>query len=89
MIEVSNGDLPIPRGGYVVSGQGASYHPLASILQPGTRALVYTQLKGGKTNELPVELPTVFDLAINLKAAGLLEAHIPGGLVATADLVIE
>jgi ABC-type uncharacterized transport system substrate-binding protein len=47
-------------------------------------------LKGGaKTNELPVELPTVFDLAINLKAARLLDARIPDGLVATADLVIE
>jgi ABC-type uncharacterized transport system substrate-binding protein len=46
-------------------------------------------LKGAKTNELPVELLTVFDLAINLKAARLLDARIPDGLVATADLVIE
>lgn len=46
VVEVSNGDLPIPRGGYVVSSQGASYHMLARALQPGTRALVYTQLKG-------------------------------------------
>ena len=47
-------------------------------------------LRGGaKTSELPVELPTVFDLAINLKAARLLDARIPDGLVATADLVIE
>lgn len=46
VVEVSNGDLPIPRNGYVVSGQGASYHKLASLLQPGGKALVYTQLKG-------------------------------------------
>jgi exopolysaccharide biosynthesis protein len=46
VIEVSNGDLPIPKGGYVVSGQGASYHALSAALQPGTKALVYTQLKG-------------------------------------------
>jgi putative tryptophan/tyrosine transport system substrate-binding protein len=46
-------------------------------------------LKGAKTNELPVELPTVFDLAINLKAAKLLNVRIPDGLIATADVVIE
>lgn len=46
-------------------------------------------LKGTKPNELPVELPTVYDLAINLKAAKLLNAHIPDGLLATADVVIE
>jgi exopolysaccharide biosynthesis protein len=46
VVEVSNGDLPIPRNGYVVSGQGASYHKLAQLLQPGGKALVYTQLKG-------------------------------------------
>jgi ABC-type uncharacterized transport system substrate-binding protein len=42
-----------------------------------------------RTNELPVELPTAFDLVINLKAAKLLDARIPDGLVATADLVVE
>jgi putative tryptophan/tyrosine transport system substrate-binding protein len=46
-------------------------------------------LRGTKTNELPVELPTVFDLAINLKAAKLLDARIPDGIIATADVVIE
>ena len=46
-------------------------------------------LRGTKTNELPVELPTVFDLAINLKAAKLLNARIPAGIIATADVVIE
>jgi putative tryptophan/tyrosine transport system substrate-binding protein len=46
-------------------------------------------LRGTKTSELPVELPTVFDLAINLKAAKLLDAHIPDNLIAAADAVIE
>ncbi len=46
-------------------------------------------LRGTRTNELPVELPTVFDLAINLKAAKLLDARIPDGLIAIADAVIE
>lgn len=46
-------------------------------------------LRGTKTNELPVELPTVFDLAVNLKAAKLLNARLPDSLIATADAVIE
>ena len=46
VIEVSNGDLPIPPGGYVISSQGKSYPWLVSHLQPGVRALVYTQLNG-------------------------------------------
>jgi putative tryptophan/tyrosine transport system substrate-binding protein len=46
-------------------------------------------LRGTKPNELPVELPTVFDLAINLKAAKSLDLRIPDGLVAIADAVIE
>ena len=46
VIEVSNGDLPIPPGGYVISSQGKSYPWLVELLQPGTRALVYTQLSG-------------------------------------------
>jgi exopolysaccharide biosynthesis protein len=46
VIEVSNGDLPIPRNGYVVSANGKSYSKLTALLQPGGKALVYTQLKG-------------------------------------------
>jgi len=46
-------------------------------------------LKGTRTNELPVELPTVFDLAINLNAAKSLNLTIPNGILATADLVVE
>lgn len=46
VIEVSNGDLPIPPGGYVISSQGKSYPWLVGHLQPGVRALVYTQLSG-------------------------------------------
>jgi exopolysaccharide biosynthesis protein len=46
VIAVSNGDLPIPPAGYVISSQGKSYPWLVDTLQPGIRALVYTQLSG-------------------------------------------
>jgi putative ABC transport system substrate-binding protein len=46
-------------------------------------------LKGAKINDLPVELPTVFDLAINLNAAKALGIVFPNNLILSANAVIE
>jgi putative tryptophan/tyrosine transport system substrate-binding protein len=70
-------------GGLMASGPNL----LGSWRQSGT--MIGKVLQGTKPADLPIERPTQFELAINLKTAKALGLKVPPSLLTSADEVIE
>jgi len=74
---------------YVDAGGLISYGPSYEALYRRAAVFVDRILRGAKPGELPVEQPTKFELAINLKTAGILRLTIPQSVLLQADHVVE
>jgi len=74
---------------FAESGGLLSYGPMPLQNVPRLAAQIDKILKGAKPADLPVEQPTKFELAINLKTAKALGLTIPPSVLGRADQVIE
>jgi putative ABC transport system substrate-binding protein len=83
VLAVVGGGVYLPEGGLI------SYGPTLAQYAELSARYVDRLLKGAKPGDLPVEQPSRFELAINLKTAQALGLSIPESMLQRADFVLR
>jgi putative tryptophan/tyrosine transport system substrate-binding protein len=78
-----------PDTSFVEAGGLMSYGPDLPEIYRRTAEIIEKILKGARPGDIPVEQPTKFEFAINLKTAKALGLTIPPALLLRADVVID
>ncbi|HKU04930.1 MAG TPA: ABC transporter substrate-binding protein [Bradyrhizobium sp.] len=76
-------------GDWARDGLLLAYGPNTEVTMRRVAEYVDKILKGARPADLPIERPTRFELAVNLKTAGSLGLTVPPALLARADTVFE
>ena len=78
-----------PASDFARDGGLLSYGP--DVVDLFRRAATYVDriLRGAKPSELPVQLPTKFEMVVNLKTAKALGLTVPQSMLTHADEVIQ
>jgi putative ABC transport system substrate-binding protein len=79
----------VPWGFFVDAGALISYGPQLNPLYRRLLSKVLGLMRGGKVADFPVELPTHFELVVNLKTAKAIGVEIPRAILLRADRVVE
>lgn len=74
---------------FATSGGLVSYGPDIEAQFGNAAEYVDRVLKGEKPNDLPVQMPTKYELVLNLKAAKAIGLTVPPMILSRADKVIE
>ncbi len=71
------------------SGHLLSYGPERQAVWRRAASFVDRLIKGANPSDLPIELPTVFELVVNRRTAAAMNLTLPRAILARADRVIE
>src|SRR5262249_36122960 len=78
-----------PLKAFVDGGGLVAYGPSLAAMWRQHALIVAKILKGAKPSELPIEQPTKFELAINMKTAKALGLTLPPSIRLQADEIVE
>jgi putative ABC transport system substrate-binding protein len=91
LLLAARNNIPVISDGVIPAKDGALLSYGADLSDIFRRSASYVDriLRGAKPAELPVQLPTKYEMVVNLKTAKALGLTVPQSILLTADEVIE